>query len=108
MKSRYEYLKSPAERRLLAFVRGAAAAVLAAVLLASAVSVQRVPPAASVAVEFAASASAVGLDAALYDGAEADAPHAPAQAGARKPHDEFGGFDQLYPHAYLGEPGVMG
>lgn len=106
MNSRYAYLKDPAERRSLAIVRGVAGALVAVALLASAVTVQPDRPAPSVAVEFAAAASAVGFDAALYDGPEADA--APAAAVVRKPMDEFGGFDQLHPHAYLGQPGVQG
>lgn len=105
MKSRYEHLNNPAERRSLAIVRGVAGAAVAVALLASAVTVRPIQPAPSVAVEFAATASAVGFDAALYDGPEAD--ETPAAAAVRAPHDEFGGFDQLYPHAYLGQPGVM-
>jgi hypothetical protein len=105
MKSRYAYLNSPAERRSLALVRGVAGATVAVALLASAVTVRPIQPAPSVAVEFAAPASAVDFDAALYDGPEADASPA---ATVGKPLDEFGGFDQLHPHAYLGQPGLLG
>jgi len=108
MKSRYAYLNNPAERRLLAAVRGAAGAVVAVALLASALTVHRIEPVSSVAVEFAASASAVGFEASLYDGPEAGEPLAAARAAARASSDEYGGFDQLYPHAYMGEPGVLG
>jgi hypothetical protein len=108
MKSRYEYLNNAAERRSLAIVRGVAGALVAVALLASAVTVQPIQPAPSVAVEFAASASAVDIEAALYDGPEAGEPLAAARAAARPSSDEFGGFDQLYPHAYMGEPGVLG
>lgn len=108
MNSRYEYVKDPAERRLVVAVRGAAGAVLAVALLAAALPVHRGQPAATVAVEFAESASAVGLYAAPYDGTEAEELRVPAAVAPRRSNDEFGGFDQLYPHAYVGEPGVLG
>jgi hypothetical protein len=106
MKSRYEYLNNVAERRLLAIVRGVTGALVAVALLASAATVQPIQPAPSMAVEFAASASSVDFEAAPYDGPEADEPL--GAAAAPTPQEDFGGFDQLHPHAYLGQPGVLG
>ena len=99
MQSRYEFLRNdPNACRWLAAFRAGAGVALVAVLTVAAFTAPPGRPGDTVAVELS---PATGLDDAVYDGPEA-AYVLPVQ------RDEFSNFDQLYPHAYTGAPGVMG
>lgn len=100
MNTRYELLRNePEARRWVAAFRVGAGAALVAVLTAAAYTAPHGQPGDTVAVEVR---PAAGFDDAVYDGPEAAAYVLPVQ------RDEFSNFDQLYPHAYMGAPGVMG
>jgi hypothetical protein len=93
MKSRYEQLQDPQQRRQFALFRSSAAVAIVTVLFAGAVYLPRsAAPGAQVGVEF---------DSYLPPTAEAPAASAPSHVF------ESAGTDPQYPYEYPGQPGVF-
>lgn len=91
MKSRYEQLTNPQQRRQFAIFRSGAATVLAAALIAGAIGLpQGETPIAKAAEEF--------VDA---------VPPAYPPTARPVPVADGAEFDEPYPHQYAGQPGVF-
>lgn len=99
MTSRYDHLQDPKDRRHVALFRSAASVTIVTALMFVAAIAPRGDVGDTVAVELLPATVEVR-------DSGTDVPSAPAARPAAD--DEFSNFDQLHPHAYMGQPGVQG